>query len=75
MSKQIYNYSWGSWKAEISKHSRRDEYIWSVEDADGNDTYDFYSEDGSSTPEEAENDMFNMINDKIGHSPERQIIK
>jgi len=65
------NYAWGSWKATITKHPRRNEYSWSVFDKDGNDTYDFNSNIDSEleTQEEAEIDMFESINDRIGHVP------
>jgi hypothetical protein len=70
-----WNYSWGSWKAQISKHPRRNEYRWCVSDANGNDTYDFYNhlQVELLTPQEAEDDMFDSINDRIGHEPTRQI--
>ena len=70
-----WEYKWGSWEAEISKHPRRNEYRWSVYDKDGNDTYDFNNDIDAEleTPLEAENNMFRNINDRIGHSPERKI--
>jgi len=69
------NYSWGSWKATISKHLIRNEYSWSVFDKDGNDTYDFNSHIDSEleTKSEAEIDMLQNINDRIGHAPEPQL--
>ena len=67
-------YSWGSWEAEISKHVRRNEFIWSVCDKDGNDTYDMYSDIDSEleTQLEAEEDMFQTIQNRIGHCPNPQ---
>lgn len=75
MAKEVWEYSWGSWTAQITKHPRRNEYKWSVSDANGNDTYNFYNhiDVENKTPKEAENDMFNAINDRIGHEPKRQI--
>tara|TARA_R110000787_G_scaffold280595_1_gene391394 strand:- start:26 stop:2182 length:2157 start_codon:yes stop_codon:yes gene_type:complete len=70
-----WEYKWGSWEAEISKHPRRNEYRWSVYDKDGNDTYDFNNDIDVEleTPLEAENNMFRNIYDRIGYSPERKI--
>jgi len=78
MSKQKeWDYSWGSWEATISKHPRRDEYQWSVTDADGNDTYDFYSgmESMLETPLQAEYDMFREVSSIIGYLPTKQVNK
>jgi hypothetical protein len=68
-------YKWGSWEAKISKHPRRKEYRWSVYDVDGNDTYDFNNDLDVEleTPLEAENNMFRNIQERIGHTPEKQI--
>ena len=67
-------YEWGSWKAEISKHPRRNEYRWDVYDKDGNDTYDFHSDtnDEFKNTQDAENNMFLAITDKIGYLPKRK---
>ena len=75
MKIEVWDYSWGSWEARISKHPIRNEYIWSVEDADGNDMYDFYShlDVELSTPQAAENDMFFEIHNRIGHQPTKQL--
>tara|TARA_B100000795_G_scaffold235563_1_gene195303 strand:- start:585 stop:851 length:267 start_codon:yes stop_codon:yes gene_type:complete len=73
--KTSWSYKWGSWEAEITKHPRRNEYQWSVFDKDGNDTYDFNNDMDVEleTPQEAENNMFTQISDRIGHNPNRQI--
>ena len=75
MAKEIWEYTWGSWIATIYKHPLRNEYIWSVSDVDGNDTYDFnnHQDVELETPLAAENDMINTIYDRIGHVPETQI--
>jgi len=72
---KVLKYSWGSWDAEIRKHSRRDEYVWSVSDKGGDDTYDLYSDIDSEleTLAEAEEDMFMEIRDRIGHCPDPQV--
>ena len=75
MAKEIWNYTWGSWTATVSRHPFRNEYRWSVSDVDGNDTYDFYKhiDVECKTPKDAEEDMFWEINDRIGHEPKRQL--
>jgi len=68
-------YSWGSWVAVIRKHFRRDEYVWSVSDKNGDETYDLYSDIDSElkSPEDAEKDMIKTVYDKIGHCPDSQL--
>ena len=75
MKEGKWNYKWGSWEAEISRHPRRNVYIWSVWDEDGNDTYDFYNDIDIEleSPLEAEINMFRNINERIGHTPNNQI--
>tara|TARA_R110000764_G_scaffold142651_1_gene230654 strand:- start:153 stop:377 length:225 start_codon:yes stop_codon:yes gene_type:complete len=74
MKTKNLQYEWGDWKAEISKHPRRNEYSWVVYDKYGNDTYDFHSDinDEFKTTQEAENNMFSAITNKIGHLPKRK---
>ena len=69
------NYTWGSWKATITKHHRRDEFSWSVFDKHGNNTYDFNSHIDTilDTQKEAEDDMLQSINDRIGHAPKSKL--
>lgn len=73
--KTSWLYKWHDWEAAIYKHPRRDEYQWAVEDVYGNDTYDFDNDQDVElkTPQEAENNMFAQISNRIGTSPERQI--
>lgn len=70
-----WKYSWGDWNAQINKHPSRKEYKWDVFDKYGNDTYDFTNDIDVEleTPLEAENNMFRVILDRIGHTPNRQI--
>jgi len=74
---EVWKYTWSDWVATISKHPRRNEYRWSVEDANGNDCYNFYNhvDVELETPLMAETDMFYAIHDRIGHMPEIQINK
>ena len=68
-------YKFGSWVATISKHPRREVYHWEVEDEDGNDMFDFYSDQDAdlATEQEAEDDLIRVTNVRLGHSPKRQL--
>lgn len=70
-----WEYKWGTWIAVIQKHPRRNEYQWYIEDVDGDETYRWSNDIDIAleTPEDAENDLFDVINDKIGHTPKHQI--
>jgi hypothetical protein len=72
---ESWEYKWGTWEATISRHPHRKEYRWAVYDKDGNYTYDFINDIDVElkTPLEAENNMFRNIEDRIGHTPKRQI--
>ena len=74
--KKVWKYEWGTWEAGINKHPFLDGYTWYVDDVP-NETYSFQSHMGVElkTPEEAEKDMFNEINDRVGYTPKRQLTK
>ena len=69
-------YKWSSWIAKIHPHPRKkNQFKWWIEDADGNDTYQWYShmDIDLNSLKEAENDMFHTINDHVGSEPKRQV--
>ena len=70
-----YNYKWGTWKARIWKSSILG-INWSVESTGGEgDMYNFrkHIDLEYDTFKEAEEDMFNTIQERIGHTPKKQL--